>query len=69
MLSAHYRSPLTSAPTDGGFQERLERILTCVEKLRDLEAKASPSPRTAGEQENMEEADKLRGKVRGGHGR
>ena len=63
MLSAHYRSPLNfSADLMEASKNGLERILTCVEKLRDLEAKASPSPRTAGEQENMEEADKLRGK-------
>ena len=63
MLSAHYRSPLNfSADLMEASKNGLERILTCVEKLRDLEANASPSPRTAGEQENMEEADKLRGK-------
>lgn len=63
MLSAHYRSPLNfSADLMEASKNGLERILTCVEKLRDLEAKASHSPRTAGEQENMEEADKLRGK-------
>ena len=63
MLSAHYRSPLNfSADLMEASKNGLERILTCVEKLRDLEAKASDSPRTAGEQGNMEEADKLRGK-------
>ena len=63
MLSAHYRSPLNfSADLMEASKNGLERILTCVEKLRDLEAKASHSPRTAGEQENMEEADQLRGK-------
>ena len=63
MLSAHYRSPLNfSADLMEASKNGLERILTCVEKLRDLEAKASPSPRTAGEQATMEEADKLRGK-------
>ena len=63
MLSAHYRSPLNfSADLMEASKNGLERILTCVEKLRDLEANASRSPRTAGEQENMEEADKLRGK-------
>ena len=63
MLSAHYRNPLNfSADLMEASKNGLERILTCVEKLRDLEAKASDSPRTAGEQGNMEEADKLRGK-------
>ena len=63
MLSAHYRSPLNfSADLMEASKNGLERILTCVEKLRDLEAKASHSPRTAGEQATMEEADKLRGK-------
>ena len=63
MLSAHYRSPLNfSADLMEASKNGLERILTCVEKLRDLEAKASDGPRTAGEQGNMEEADKLRGK-------
>ena len=63
MLSAHYRSPLNfSADLMEASKNGLERILTCVEKLRDLEAKASHSPKTAGEQATMEEADKLRGK-------
>ena len=63
MLSAHYRSPLNfSADLMEASKNGLERILTCVEKLRDLEAKASDGPRTVGEQGNMEEADKLRGK-------
>ena len=63
MLSAHYRSPLNfSADLMEASKNGLERILTCVEKLRDLEAKASDSSKTAGEQATMEEADKLRGK-------
>ena len=63
MLSAHYRSPLNfSADLMEASKNGLERILTCVEKLRDLEAKASDSSKTAVEQGNMEEADKLRNK-------
>ena len=63
MLSAHYRSPLNfSADLMEASKNGLERILTCVEKLRDLETKASDSSKTAGEQATMEEADKLRGK-------
>ena len=63
MLSAHYRSPLNfSADLMEASKNGLERILTCVEKLRDLEAKASDSSKTAGDQATMEEADKLRSK-------
>ena len=63
MLSAYYRSPLNfSADLMEASKNGLERILTCVEKLRDLETKASDSSKTAGEQATMEEADKLRGK-------
>ena len=41
MLSAHYRSPLNfSADLMEASKNGLERILTCVDKLRDLEAKA-----------------------------
>ena len=63
MLSAHYRSPLNfSADLMEASKNGLERILTCVGKLKDLEAKAPDSPETAAEQGNAKEADKLRGK-------
>lgn len=61
MLSAHYRSPLNfSADLMEASKNGLERILTCVGKLKDLEARAEESARTSSEQGGMEEADKLR---------
>ena len=43
MLSAHYRSPLNfSADLMEASKNGLERILTAVDKLRDLEASARP---------------------------
>lgn len=43
MLSAHYRSPLNfSADLMESSKNGLERILTAVDKLRDLEASAKP---------------------------
>ena len=63
MLSAHYRSPLNfSADLMEASKNGLERILTCVEKLKDLEARAEGTAGTCAEQGNMEEADKLRHK-------
>ena len=61
MLSAHYRSPLNfSADLMEASKNGLERILTCVDKLRDLEAKAAAE--TCGEQGSMEEAGRLLGR-------
>ncbi|MCB7318362.1 cysteine--tRNA ligase [Lacrimispora sp. 210928-DFI.3.58] len=63
MLSAHYRSPLNfSADLMEASKNGLERILTCVDKLNDLEAKAEGAAETCGEQENMEAAGKLKAK-------
>lgn len=55
MLSAHYRSPLNfSADLMEASKNGLERILTCMEKLRDLEAKAGEKSQTQAEKEAME---------------
>ncbi len=63
MLSAHYRSPLNfSAELMEASKNGLERILTCMDKLRDLEAKAQGGETTAAETESMAEADRLREK-------
>ena len=63
MLSAHYRSPLNfSADLMEASKNGLERILTCVDKLRDLEAKAEGAAQTCAEQGSMEEAGKLLGR-------
>ena len=63
MLSAHYRSPLNfSADLMEASKNGLERILTCVDKLRDLEAKAEGAAETCGEQGSMEEAGRLLGR-------
>ena len=61
MLSAHYRSPLNfSAPLMDAAKNGLDRILTCVDRLRDLEAKAVGEAETCPEQERMAQADALR---------
>ena len=63
MLSAHYRSPLNfSADLMEASKNGLERILTCVGKLKDLEAAAGGAAMTETEQGYMAEAEKLRGK-------
>ena len=63
MLSAHYRSPLNfSADLMEASKNGLERIITCMEKLRDLESKASGNAETCDEQNSMAQADALRGK-------
>ncbi len=63
MLSAHYRSPLNfSAELMEASKNGLERILTCMEKLKELEAAAEGAAETCGEQENLAQAEKLRDK-------
>ena len=63
MLSAHYRSPLNfSAELMEASKNGLERILNCVERLKELEAKASGREQALEEQERMKEADALRKK-------
>lgn len=60
MLSAHYRSPLNfSADLMEASKNGLERILTAVEKLRDLEAKGLKAGLTDQEKANQEEAAHL----------
>ena len=60
MLSAHYRSPLNfSAELMESSKNGLERILTAVEKLRDLEAKAADGGMTEAENGNVAEAKTL----------
>ena len=60
MLSAHYRSPLNfSAELMESSKNGLERILTAVEKLRDLEAKAADGGMTEAENGNVAEAKAL----------
>ncbi len=55
MLSAHYRSSLNfSADLMEASKNGLERILTCMEKLRGLEAKADEKGQTQAEKEAME---------------
>lgn len=63
MLSAHYRSPLNfSAELMEASKNGLERILTCMDKLKELEAKAEGGQLTAEETQRMAQADKLREK-------
>ncbi|MEG7531849.1 MAG: cysteine--tRNA ligase, partial [Hungatella sp.] len=63
MLSAHYRSPLNfSAELMESSKNGLERILTSVEKLCELEAKASGESMTETEQSGATEAQSLRDK-------
>lgn len=60
MLSAHYRSPLNfSAELMESSKNGLERILTAVEKLRDLEEKAAAGEMTGAESANEAEAKAL----------
>ena len=55
MLSAHYRSPLNfSADLMEASKNGLDRILTCMEKLRDLEKKAGEKELTAEETSALE---------------
>lgn len=63
MLSAHYRSPLNfSAELMEASQNGLERILTCMDKLKELETKAEGGQLAAEEAQRMAQADKLREK-------
>ena len=63
MLSAHYRSPLNfSADLMESSKNGLDRILTCVDKLKGLSAKAEGSAETCGEQNQMAEAAAIIGK-------
>ena len=63
MLSAHYRSPLNfSADLMEASKNGLERILTCMEKLKGLEEATEGQAESCGEQENLAQADKLRAK-------
>lgn len=60
MLSAHYRSPLNfSAELMEASKNGLERILTGVEKLRDLEKKAQKKGMSQKEEEGIREAEDL----------
>lgn len=61
MLSAHYRSPLNfSADLMEASKNGLERILTCVDKLKSLVAKVQGDGLTGAEQERMAEAQGLK---------
>lgn len=63
MLSAHYRSPLNfSADLMEASKNGLDRILTGVEKLKDLEPKAQGGGLTEAEKERAAEAAALRAK-------
>mgnify|MGYP002509595064 CR=1 FL=1 len=60
MLSAHYRSPLNfSAELMEASKNGLERILTGVEKLKELSLKAAAGEMTAEELENKKKAEEL----------
>lgn len=60
MLSAHYRSPLNfSAELMEASKNGLERILTGVDRLRDLSSKASEGELTDAEKKNLETAKEL----------
>lgn len=60
MLSAHYRSPLNfSAELMEASKNGLERILTGVEKLKDLLLKAEGTELRAGELENKKTGEEL----------
>ncbi len=63
MLSAHYRSPLNfSAELMEASKNGLDRILTCVGKLKDLEANASEGAAVGEEEAGLGEAAKLKRK-------
>lgn len=60
MLSAHYRSPLNfSAELMEASKNGLDRILTGVEKLKELEEKAAAGTMSAAELENQKKAMEL----------
>lgn len=63
MLSAHYRSPLNfSEELMEASKNGLERILTSVDKLKDLKEKAEGGELTPEELHNQEAVRKLRAK-------
>ena len=63
MLSAHYRSPLNfSAELMEASKNSLERILTGVENLKDVQKKDNSSPITDAELSNLEMAKVLKDK-------
>ena len=54
MLSAHYRSPLNfSADLMEASKNSLERILTAMDRLRDLDGKAAGDVLTEKEQADV----------------
>ena len=60
MLSAHYRSPLNfSAELMEASKNGLDRILTGVEKLKELEEKTAAGTMSAAELENQKKAMEL----------
>ena len=60
MLSAHYRSPLNfSAELMESSKNGLDRILTAMERLKDLDGKAAEGAICEAEQENMVAAKEL----------
>ena len=60
MLSAHYRSPLNFADTlVEASKNGLERILVCVDRLRDLLKTAEGDEYTSGDEANLKEVEKL----------
>lgn len=63
MLSAHYRSPLNfSADLMEASKNGLDRILTCVDKLKGWSAKAAGGAADSAEQKAMEAAAAITGK-------
>ena len=60
MLSAHYRSPLNFSDTlVEASKNGLDRILTCVDRLKELEAVAAEGSMSAKEEENVSKVKEL----------
>ena len=60
MLSAHYRSPLNfSAEMMESAKASLERILTCMERLKDIAGKAQDRELNAAEEETLKSLETL----------
>ena len=60
MLSAHYRSPLNfSAEMMESAKASLERILTCMERLKDIAGKAQERELTEAEKETIRSMEAL----------
>ena len=60
MLSAHYRSPLNfSAEMMESAKASLERILTCMERLKDIAGKAQERELTEAEKETIRSLEAL----------